>query len=49
MICPLPSDTKPGYISSGDCYGEECAWWDKTKGCCVILRLADIARAIRER
>ena len=49
MICPLlmmAVTTNAGYVSSEkyelhtSCIAKECGWWDKKKGQCAILTLA---------
>ena len=47
MICPMMSFKKP-YVDIVNCKEEECAWWNKNCGKCVIVTLAENSELVSE-
>lgn len=53
MKCPIHTQVnitggKFTVLGNQDCLLEECAWWDKTHGCCAVLALSRTSRATRD-
>lgn len=51
MKCPLLPDKNYGpqlerHMSTGDCVGEECAWWDPRHNMCGLVTFINILAGI---
>ena len=47
MICPMMSFQKP-YADVVKCQEEKCAWWNKNRGKCAVVTLAENSESVSE-
>ena len=48
MICPVMSYHRENVFVERECEEEECAWWNKNCGKCVIATLAENSESVSE-
>ena len=48
MICPVMSYHRENFFVERECEEEDCAWWDRNRGKCAIVTLAENSESVSE-